>query len=415
MVIRKTTGMIRGQITQLRAWDTTPDAELIKSAFMIFGAIFLGMAAWSGNFYSFPLALVFPALWRATPTRMDCFLVSSAYHMASAFPLLVGSAGYFGLFTTGPLLWLLSGLVMGIPWYALWRADRLRRLSMLPLILVLSATPPIGIVGWANPLTAAGVLFPGAKWMGLLLTMALIIILATSHRLAIMATILFLGFSVIMNPVAVKTKKTDGWRGIDTRFDFSLTGYDISKEMGRLLAVQSIARKTDEKIMVFPESIVQQWDDVLQVYWEELTNGKTLFIGAITKIDSKTDNLVIELSDKETRIVYRQRMPIPLVMWRPWSDHGFIANWFDHPVFNADDQKVAPLICYEALLMWPVLQSMWYEPDVLLVICNDWWTANTSIPKIQKSAVSAWARLFDTELIMAINYPSETEGRPEVH
>ncbi|MNY70684.1 Carbon-nitrogen hydrolase [compost metagenome] len=65
--------------------------------------------------------------------------------------------------------------------------------------------------------------------------------------------------------------------------------------------------------------------------------------------------------------------------------------------------RIAPLICYEQLLLWPMLQSMLYSPAVIVATGNGWWTRGTSIVAIQKASVTAWAKLFGLPVVMAFN------------
>ena len=97
-------------------------------------------------------------------------------------------------------------------------------------------------------------------------------------------------------------------------------------------------------------------------------------------------------------------MPIPLSMWRPWIDSGFEAHWFSQPVFNLDEYTVSPLICYESLLVWPLLWSMVYEPDSVMAIGNFWWARNTCLMKQQLRIYLAWMRLFEFNFILSQNH-----------
>ena len=66
-------------------------------------------------------------------------------------------------------------------------------------------------------------------------------------------------------------------------------------------------------------------------------------------------------------------------------------------------RRIAPLICYEQLLVWPILQSMAHRPDLIVAIGNGWWTAGTSVAAIQKASSAAWARLFGLPLVVSFN------------
>src|SRR5579883_3455199 len=67
----------------------------------------------------------------------------------------------------------LPAAILAAPWALVGPVPGYRSVWRGPLALVITAAPPIGIIGWASPLTSAGVLFPGTRWLGLIATMAL--------------------------------------------------------------------------------------------------------------------------------------------------------------------------------------------------------------------------------------------------
>ena len=50
-------------------------------------------------------------------------------------------------------------------------------------------------------------------------------------------------------------------------------------------------------------------------------------------------------------------------------------------------RPVAGLICYEQLLVWPALVSLAHNPQVIVAPSNAWWSRDTSIPDIQRTAL----------------------------
>jgi apolipoprotein N-acyltransferase len=95
-------------------------------------------------------------------------------------------------------------------------------------------------------------------------------------------------------------------------------------------------------------------------------------------------------------------------MWQPWrqlagQSGGARAHFFANPVVYIAGMKSAPLICYEQLLVWPILQSMLHDPDMIVAVGNGWWTQGTSVVEIQRMSVEAWARLFDRPFVMSFN------------
>ncbi|OYW97558.1 MAG: conjugal transfer protein TraB, partial [Rhizobiales bacterium 32-66-8] len=85
------------------------------------------------------------------------------------------------------------------------------------------------------------------------------------------------------------------------------------------------------------------------------------------------------------------------------QDGGARAHLFANPTVELAGRRIAPLICYEQLVVWPILQSMLHRPDAIVATGNGWWTVGTSIIDIQNASTIAWARLFDVPLVTAFN------------
>ncbi|MFD2274831.1 hypothetical protein ACFS07_36710 [Undibacterium arcticum] len=62
----------------------------------------------------------------------------------------------------GIMLWLCSSTILAATWAICW-GHRFKAIRLLVILIALSC-PPIGIIGWANPLTSAGIYFSGS-WM----------------------------------------------------------------------------------------------------------------------------------------------------------------------------------------------------------------------------------------------------------
>ncbi|UIK01139.1 hypothetical protein LZK82_26665 (plasmid) [Rhizobium leguminosarum] len=77
-------------------------------------------------------------------------------------------------------------------------------------------------------------------------------------------------------------------------------------------------------------------------------------------------------------ILYRERMPVPVRCGdRGDGSRRAVAppgDFFANPVVSSSTSRAAPLICYEQLIVWPVLQSMLHDPDFIIAVGNGWWT-----------------------------------------
>jgi hypothetical protein len=164
------------------------------------------------------------------------------------------------------------------------------------------------------------------------------------------------------------------------------------------------------RILILPESALGFWTPTIERLWiEGLEGADIIVIAGATKLDATGyDNVLVALTGGGASILYRERMPVPGSMWQPWRSMfglsgGARAYFFDNPSVTVGGQRLAPLICYEQLVVWPVLESMFDNPDVIVAIGNGWWTKGTSIVEIQLASVQAWARLFDKSLVFSFN------------
>jgi apolipoprotein N-acyltransferase len=274
---------------------------------------------------------------------------------------------------------------------------------------VLMAVPPFGITGWAHPITAAGILFPGWSWVGLAAAAAGLT--GMTSRLWPVVAITLGGFWIWSAAAWTDPKLRDSWRGIDLHLGATL-GRDNSLQRQQQLI--DVAKKAGvgahAETVVFPESALGFWTPTAAHLWQSsLTGTNMTVIGGAVVIDAGGyDNALVEVSATGSRVLYRERMPVLGAMWQPWrpwlgQTGGAKAHFFDNPVVDVGATKVAPLICYEQLIVWPVLQSMIHDPDIIVAVGNGWWTSGTAIVDIQRASAEAWARLFDKPLILSFN------------
>ncbi|MBX9846160.1 MAG: conjugal transfer protein TraB, partial [Xanthobacteraceae bacterium] len=79
----------------------------MHAAALIAGAAAAGAIGWSGVALALPLALAFPALWAAAPTRMIATAVSAAYFLAASRGLPQGVMTFYGSgIALGGALWI---------------------------------------------------------------------------------------------------------------------------------------------------------------------------------------------------------------------------------------------------------------------------------------------------------------------
>jgi hypothetical protein len=354
--------------------------------------------------------MLFPALWALAPTRLGAALVAAGYFLAASRDLPQGVSNFYGAgFEAGIALWIAASVLFVGTHTLLWTSRSGRgRLIRYATIAVLLSVPPIGIVGWAHPITAAGILFPGWSWFGL--GAAAIGLLVMTTRFRPIAILILGGLWIWSAACWTAPSLPQGWVGVDTEFGGSSGDYaDYQQHLETIASVRKEAAAGAD-VVVLPESALGVWSPTIERLWmRELGDLDVAVYGGAVIVDgSGYDNAMIELSGQGASVRYRERMPVPVSMWQPWlgligEPAGARADFFANPVVSVRGIRVATLICYEQLLVWPVLQSALGSPDALVAPANGWWTSDTEIIAIQIAATTAWGRLFNLPIVLAIN------------
>lgn len=418
----------------------------------------IGFALSSAHPIGIAAAVAMPALALRQGTRRNSYAAALCYYGAALWPLIPGANNFFGP-QVSPLiaiaLWVFAAAALASPWPLVWTPyssgvnPTTRPIQLLwraPAGLCMSIIPPLGIIGWASPLTAAGFLFPGTAWCGLVACALASGAIAAwpRHALVLTAAIVF---------VANRVHPTDpepllGWEGINTRF--GAIAHEAVSPMAEYQAaerIQQIALSSTATVIVFPETVVPTWTAATDMFWQPTldslrASGKTILIGSRVPLSSAQPTGPIfdfsadlaALSAREANrnaarplpvatrkpqppftydnaLLIRgveqnmcsQRIAVPVAMWNPFSKSTTRLDLVSPALVRIHGQRAAFLICYEQLLVWPILTSMIHRPTILIAVANDHWAANTTIPQFQIVAVRAWARLFGLPYVSAVN------------
>lgn len=383
---------------------------MLRTFVFAFAAAAVGALSWCGNILLLPLALIFPALWAFAPSRLAAGLVSAAYFLAASRGLPQGVMNFYGAeIFAGFGLWIVASLGFVIVHITLWTAQSgWQKTSRYGLAAVVMSVPPFGIVGWAHPITAAGVLFPAWGWLGL--GAAAIGLLVTTTRFWPIALLSFGGLWIWSAATWTQSTMPHAWAGVDTQFrgaEGQYAGYGQQRET---IELAKTAMTNGASVVVLPEGAAGIWTPTVEQFWVAALDGTNVIVnvGAVVIDHAGYDNVTMEVTARGARILYRQRMPVPVSMWQPWSnstdDGGSArAEFFANPVVEFGGRRVASLICYEQLIVWPLLQSMLHSPEIIVATGNGWWTKNTAIVSVQKMSTEAWARLFGLPIVSAFN------------
>jgi apolipoprotein N-acyltransferase len=199
------------------------------------------------------------------------------------------------------------------------------------------------------------------------------------------------------------------WQGHDTQ----LGGSELSKQTTTalykdVLYVQETALDSNARIQVFPEGLINHWTPSAEGFWQSTyselrQNHQSILFGAEENLPHRGQYRNELLLRGEYTATFQQRVPIPYAMWRPWDNFGVPIHYFGPSILFVGPRRAAPIVCYEQLLVAPVLISIEHHPEVIVAIANDYWTKGTSIAEIQQSTIEAWSRLFWIPVVSATN------------
>ncbi|PLT98922.1 conjugal transfer protein TraB [Sinorhizobium medicae] len=351
--------------------------NFLQPVLLIITATAAGAGGWSGHPALLPVALAFPTLWSQARTRLAAALVAGGYFLAASSGLPQGVMAFYSAdLWPGLLLWLLASASFVAVHAVLWtKRSGVRPLRQLAAIALMS----VPLMGLATRM-----------WPPIAITFASFWLWSATNW--------------------TDPKLPDGWQGVDLAFWRSL-GRDasIQRHLDLIAIVKNLASGGIRNV-VLPESALGFWTATTNRLWLRALRGTniTVIAGAATVDANGYDNVLVTLSADGGRITYRERMPVPGSMWQPWRSlfgetGGARAHFFANPIVTIGPSRAASLICYEQLIVWPLLQSMLYDPDLIIAVGNGWWTKGTSIVAVQRASAVAWAKLFAKPLVLSFN------------
>jgi hypothetical protein len=361
-----------------------------------FAASLIGAIVWRGPLPLLGLTVIIPWLVFRQSTRRRATALALAYFLTASLPAVTVSHAYE---PNQPwlawMVWVIASLILALPWAMLWTPDPAQRIWRCPAALVLSAVPPIGLIGWASPLTAAGVLFPATGFLGLFATSLLPILWPARPFLLIgVAVVANLIYSPISSPADIQVVNTKECPDL------------FQKEE----AARSAIHSSESNLTILPETAVRRWAEATEEFWKPTiqhlrASHRTAILGAGVSIPNSQEfrNSVVVIGDSPPAI-FNQRIPIPIGMWKPFGPQdGVPLNLAGPGTLQVGPHKLAILVCYEQLLVWPILQSAFENPDLIVGVSNAAWTRHTNVPAAQEACLFAWSRLFGIPYVAAVN------------
>jgi apolipoprotein N-acyltransferase len=237
-----------------------------------------------------------------------------------------------------------------------------------------------------------------------------------------------------------------GWVAVNTRFgDIAHQTPSPLGQYKAALQIQEEAITRHAAVIIFPETVVPYWTAATDAFWEptlELLRARhaMIIVGAriplgpsgVLPVSDFSTSLAILRGDRQhasssrlsgstdepawhprylNAMVVRgagaatvpQRVPVPIAMWNPFRPGGAQSDWFASGTVQIASERAGIVVCYEELIVWPVLITMTKRPTVLIAPANDYWAKRTPIPVFQRTAMRSWARLFGLPCLFAVN------------
>ena len=381
----------------------------LRTALLSAAAFALGAAGWSGRPFLNFMALLYPLVYLQSRRRLDA-LSSALYYAGATWSVIPGSESFFG---TGrnlllPLLiWGALLVLSAAPWIALYNRRFLPQATVAAIITL--SLPPFSLVTVAHPLISVGQWLPGTRWFGLCLPLILILgyrRLGTAFTLAVLV-----GASLATHARFHRPLQDPRIVAVSTRFGGASTRDVFGSTLQRQEeAIKRIGLTHPDSLILFPESIIPTWNPTHEERWAatfaQLKAQRTgLLIGTTIPVANTQANRNVLLSRGYTeRLSYVQRVPVPLGMWRFGDKRNGFPLMLRYPsTIRIWDRRAGVLICYEQLLVWPALQTLSRNPDMLLAPSNLYWASDTIIPSVQHVSAQDWADLWAIPLYEASN------------
>lgn len=123
----------------------------------------------------------------------------------------------------------------------------------------------------------------------------------------------------------------DGWAAINTAFKFSSQGqYADDPQHMQTIGMVRHAAGQGASVIVLPESAFGLWSTTTKRFWsQELAGLDVRVVGGAAIVDPDGyDSTLVELIANSSKPLYRQRMPVPVSMWQPWTTGGALMSRF---------------------------------------------------------------------------------------
>ena len=256
------------------------------------------------------------------------------------------------------------------------------RAASLPLALVLVSVPPLSALNPISVLPLAGWLFPGMKFVGIVLLLTLVALSTSARRWGIPAFTLIIVLSLPLgNTYALQSDESLSAISIvrphDARLDTNMMRIAYRYEELDLIAL------TGASIVVLPESVFGEWSPI---DGSIISQSERRVYGGARHYKDPDHYVNVMVDGKTGHIVYEQRSPPTL--GRIGAARAVSGNG------DRVDTGLSFLICYELTNAWLALSTFSRSDRTVVWSANLSWFNSHYLQRRLNSVLEAWSRLF---------------------
>lgn len=348
--------------------------------------------------------------WRTVRRSRDGFALMLGWYLGACLAIPGIWAHFFGGQVGGILTWAGLSLLLAAAYLLPGRWARFGWFTGLLLTLL----PPLGLVGMASPLLAAGAFFPGSGVWGIALLLLFFLLSGLRHRFADVAAILmmFWGVAHVGQPLPQAPPAAWGMQSYEGAMRDADSIPELFARQDRFKALTRQAIEQGAKLIVLPEGSDPAWDDGQAFYWRDIADlakkhDAQVLLGVYTRgfPPSKSQDGLVDLT---TGKIYPAGIPMPIGMFKPWDRNpqhiNFPLDLWRAQIIPTTYGPAAYSICYENLLLWPTLLAALHHPKMLIASANQWF-AKGDLSEPQMRSLQMQAALFGLPLLKAVNWP----------
>jgi len=371
--------------------------------------MFVGYVSWGQNLSLTVLSLSLFVSYMIIDKRWLLFGFVWGYYLMASRGFLFGVESYYQSLRYAFLAWIAVATVSSLLWVLIWSASFKKRLILFPFLLIVMILPPFGFISWVNPLPTIAILLPNFGFMGIFIELAMIYVLVIfwkkyqDKRYMVLIFIVIVFTLIFFFPY--KAKENMQLESIQSDIEYFPMTFDKFNEYKTLKVFFNQVQNSKSENILLPENALGNYSSVQSMLWQDVDKNKTIFAGATiyNARRSKNINALLEIKHNSSEVLYKQRVPVLGEMWKPFRNKGTEATIFEQATVKINGEKAGVFICYEQLLVYPYLQTFFYEPKMLIGISNLYWAKDTNIKSIQKETMELWAILFGVPLSFSVN------------